>query len=192
MKKNLLFILLALTCTMAFGQKISKDYRLNNGYRFIDTYGERLRETNVLSRFAKALGDRYCLQVIATPRDTTYYLTVTLLVPDAIDDGRVMLLKLDNGEVITLKNTRHATKYRAEEEYDGEVAVSSAMYPITPAQIKKLQNRKVRKFRIVTERDVIDSETYKRQFSEYLPKAYLNIRNLLQKGTGQNDPYEGF
>lgn len=166
MKKRLLltFLLISSLCIQA--QKVFIDKVDSEGKRFIATSPRGFS----LACFAKG-------------SDTTWALTYYLGEKREIDRGRKMLIKLTDGQIITLENDNQIGPLDYETFfYSGSLHyVVQPMYKISKKDIMSIIQKGIIKIRIETNIDVQDRiEKDCKRFTKLFTKAYKNITKSLR------------
>ncbi len=175
MRKLILIALLVLSSIGASAQKIIMDKVESDGSRHIQTE----YKTIYSKMFTAGAISLYCL---ANESDTTFYISLMLneRKPE-IDQGRKLLVKLDDGIILTLENIDKIGPL----DYETRQVFNSVEYLVYPRYYVSLDDlmlmisKGVVKLRIETDLDNFDRDIIKAKMSDYLENSLSKIIEVL-------------
>ena len=166
MKKKLFFTFLLVSSICLQAQKVLIDKVNSDGRRFIATEPRG-----------------FTLGCFAGNKDTTWVLTYYLGEKREIDKGKKMLIKLSDGEIITLDNEKEIGPL----DYETFFLSNSIIYVVQPCYYLSKENilsiieKGIVKIRIETNIDVKDrTEKDCKRFNKLFAKGYNNIVEALK------------
>lgn len=131
-----------------------------------------------------------------TKYDNTYY-TINLTLNEdryTFESGKLLLLKLSNGQVITLRNikTIGPNDYTYIETEFGHNIYTYPVYAVTEKQIQQIINGKVVKIRIETDNGYLDRTIKRNKFSKVITQSYNSLQEKLEAPIDVTNIYTNF
>ena len=190
--KILLIIIIVLLCPFyTYAQKIVMDKVEENGDRHVLTEDVTVVYAKTTLGVVRQSGVGMSLYCVAHGSDTNYYLNFRVVEKAQIDTGRKLLLKLSDGNIITLENSKKIGPL----DYDSYVGEYQVIYWVIPTylisreDIVRIIEQGVVKIRIETDTDSIDRDVKASRIKDVLKKCLRNIDETMQK---KKDIYSDF
>ncbi len=185
MRKVVLIVLLVLFTLSANAQKIIVDKVEVDGSRFLQT-----KYTTIYSKMVS--GGALSLCCIATESDTTFYLSLMLNEQKLeIDEGRKLIIKLGDGTILTLENSKKIgpLDYEIRQVFSSIEYLVYPMYYVSHDDLRLMIDNGVVKLRIETDMDNLDREIKPTKMADILATGLSNIEKAL---TVKKDIYSDF
>ena len=190
MKKNLLLIAVIIGFTLAANaQKVEVDKVESDGTRFI-----RTEYSTIYSKMFSGGAVALCCDYNQQTNDTTFYITLLLNEPNPpqIDKGRKLLVKLNDGDIITLENAKKIgpLDYETRKVYKTVEHIVYPMYQVSRLNLLRMINQNVEKIRIET--DGAENLDYSIKRSKMSDALYEGLKNIEQALSVKKDIYSDF
>ena len=184
MRKVVFVFILVLSAIGLNAQKIVVDK--------VESDGSRLLQTKYTTIYSKMVsGGALSLCCVATESDTSFYLSLMLNEQKLeIEEGRKLVVKLSDGTILTLENTKKIgpLDYEIRQVYSIEYLVYP-MYYVSLDDLRLMIDKGVVKLRIETDMDNLDRDIKKTKMSDILATGLSNIEQAL---TVKKDIYSDF
>jgi hypothetical protein len=191
MKKNLLLIASIIGFTLASNaQNVEVDKVESDGTRFI-----RTEYSSIYKKMFSGGSIALCCDYNSQSNDTTYYIIMKLTEqnPPQIDKGRKLLVKLNNGAIITLENATKIGPLDIETWKGAYNMVEYRVYPmyqVSRLDLLRMINEDVEKIRIET--DEAENLDYTIKRSKMSDALYEGLKNIEQALSVKKDIYSDF
>ena len=175
MNKVLIIALLVLSAIGANAQKIVVDK--------VESDGSRIIQTKYATIYSKMFsGGAVSLCCSANDTDTVFAISLMLNEQkQEIDEGRKLLIKLNDGTILTLENINKIgpLDYEVRRVYNSVEYLVYPMYYVSREDIMQMINKGVVKLRIETDTDNLDREIKQTKMSDALKTGLSNIEKAL-------------
>ena len=185
MRKIVFVFILVLSAIGLNAQKIVLDK--------VESDGSRLLQTKYTTIYSKMVsGGALSLCCVATESDTSFYLSLMLNEQKLeIEEGRKLVVKLSDGTILTLENTKKIgpLDYEIRQVYSSIEYLVYPMYYVSLDDLRLMIDKGVVKLRIETDMDNLDRDIKKTKMSDILATGLSNIEQAL---TVKKDIYSDF
>ena len=150
----------------------------------VESNGDRLMQTKYTTIYSKLLSGGAISLICSTSAVDTLYM-ISLMLNEGkqqIDEGRKLLLKLEDGSILTLVNIKEigVGDYEIRTVYHSTEYLTYPAYPVTKDELFRIINGNVVKIRIETNLELLD-RTIRETISENLSEDYNLINKKLKE-----------